>query len=99
MRVGRGRLKLLGVLLGASLAVAACGSSSNPRTTADAVHPGLQGLILRPQKPAAPLALRNYTGAFVNLASFRGRAVLVTFLYTHCPNWCPLIAANLAAAQ
>jgi protein SCO1/2 len=99
MRAGRRRLKLLGVLLGASLAVAACGSSSSSRPTADAVHPGLQGLILRPQKPAAPLALRNYTGAFVNLASFRGRAVLVTFLYTHCPNWCPLIAANLAAAQ
>jgi protein SCO1/2 len=99
MRAGRGRLKLLGVVLAASLAVAACGSSARSTPTADAVHPGLQGLILHPQKPAPALALRNYTGALVDLTRFRGRAVLVTFLYTHCPNWCPLIAANLAAAQ
>ena len=99
MRFGRGRLKLVGVALAASLIVAACGSSARSTPTADAVHPGLQGLILHPQKPAPALALRNYTSTFVDLRRFRGRAVLVTFLYTHCPNWCPLIAANLAAAQ
>jgi len=83
----------------ASLFLVACGSSSTSSRSADAIHPGLQGLILKPPKPAPSLSLRNYTGKMVNLASFRGRAVLVTFLYTHCPNWCPLIAANLAAAQ
>jgi protein SCO1/2 len=88
-------------MVAASVLIAACGSSSSSVTTpgADAVHAGLQGLILRPRKPAPHLVLRNYTGTIVNLAAFRGRAVLVTFLYTHCPNWCPLIAANLAAAQ
>jgi protein SCO1 len=35
----------------------------------------------------------------VNLAAFRGKAVLVTFVYTHCPDVCPLIVTNLAAAQ
>jgi protein SCO1/2 len=105
MKAGRARLRLLGVLLAASLplaaslSIAACGSSSSAHTAPAATHPGLQGLILRPQKPAPRLALHNYTGGIVNLAAFRGRAVLVTFLYTHCPNWCPLIAANLAAAQ
>ena len=29
----------------------------------------------------------------------RGKAVFVTFVYTHCPNVCPLIVSNLAAAQ
>jgi protein SCO1/2 len=87
---------LIGALVVAAL-VSACGSSAAPNP--NAIHPGLQGLIIRPQKPAPPLALRNYTGERVSLSALRGRAVLVTFLYTHCPDWCPLIAANLAAAQ
>jgi protein SCO1/2 len=31
----------------------------------------------------------------VDLAGYRGKVVFVTFLYTHCPDVCPLIAANL----
>jgi protein SCO1 len=34
----------------------------------------------------------------VTLAAQRGRYVLVTFLYVHCPDVCPLIAQNLNAA-
>lgn len=84
-------------MLAAAALASACGSSSS--ASPNAVHAGLQGLIIRPQKTAPALALRNYTGAPVSLSSFRGRAVLVTFVYTHCPNWCPLIVSNLAAAQ
>jgi len=29
----------------------------------------------------------------------RGKAVFVTFVYTHCPDVCPLIVSNLASAQ
>jgi protein SCO1/2 len=91
----------VGVAVAAALAIAVaasgCGSGSIPNP--NAIHPGLQGLIIRPQEPAPPLALRNYTGQPVNLTAFRGRATLVTFVYTHCPNWCPLIVVNLAAAQ
>jgi len=35
----------------------------------------------------------------VSLAGLRGKAVLVTFVYTHCVDVCPVIVANLAAAQ
>jgi protein SCO1 len=98
MQSRRRRLAPLGVLAAAAL-VSACGSSASPNPSPNAIHPGLQGLILRPQKTAPALALRNYTGAPVNLGAFRGRAALVTFVYTHCPNWCPLIVSNLAAAQ
>jgi protein SCO1/2 len=42
--------------------------------------------------------LRNYTGQRVSLAALHGEAVFVTFVYTHCPDVCPLIVSNLAAA-
>ncbi len=55
--------------------------------------------LLTPVRAAPPLTLRNYLGQRVNIASYRGKAVLVTFLYTHCPDVCPLITSNLRVAQ
>jgi protein SCO1/2 len=94
----------IGALLLLAATLSACGSSagaSRPSTSADSglQGSGLQGLILKPLKPAPALALRNYTGQPVSLASMKGKAVLVTFVYTHCPDVCPLIVADLAAAQ
>jgi protein SCO1 len=89
------------VLLAAGALVAGCGSSA-AATGSDAggvSGRGLQGLILRPQKAAPALALRNYTGTRVSLRGLRGKAVLVAFVYTHCPDVCPLMVSNLAAAQ
>jgi protein SCO1 len=57
-----------------------------------------QGL-LSPVAPAPPLSLHNYLGQPVNIDSYRGKAVLVTFLYTNCPDICPLITSNLRVAQ
>jgi protein SCO1 len=51
--------------------------------------------VFSPPAPAPPLALHNYLGQPMNIASYRGRAVLVTFIYTHCPDVCPLITAGL----
>jgi len=84
-----------------ALCCAGCGSSSTAATNiASTGGSGLQGLILNPPKPAPPLALRNYTGGpRVTLSALRGKAVLVTFVYTHCPDVCPLIVSALAAAQ
>jgi protein SCO1 len=59
---------------------------------------GFFGTLAIPAKQAPPLQLRDYTGKPVTLAQFRGKAVLITFLYTHCPDVCPLIASNLRVA-
>jgi protein SCO1/2 len=59
---------------------------------------GFEGTLALPAKPAPELALRNYLGQRVTLSSYRGKAVLVTFLYANCPDVCPLIAANLRVA-
>ncbi len=72
-------------------------------TTSGAPHrtkaPGYDGSAVTPPQPTPALSLRNYNGERVNLDRYRGKAVLVTFLYTHCPDVCPLIASNLRVAQ
>jgi protein SCO1/2 len=55
--------------------------------------------VFEPPPPAPALALHNYLGQPVSLASYKGKAVLVTFLYTNCPDICPLIASDLRVAQ
>ncbi len=59
---------------------------------------GYFGTLALPARQAPALDLRNYLGRRVTLSQYRGRAVLVTFLYTHCPDVCPLIATNLGLA-
>jgi protein SCO1/2 len=56
------------------------------------------GLEITPAKAEPALVLRNYLGDTVNVANYRGKAVLLTFLYTHCPDVCPLIASHLHTA-
>jgi protein SCO1/2 len=34
----------------------------------------------------------------VNIADYKGKAVLVTFIYTHCPDVCPLIVSHIKTA-
>ena len=96
LRLVFGLLALVAVV-GVIAAVAIGGSSASKarqgHTTFDAAGE------LTPAQPAPPLALRNYLGQPVNIAAYRGKAVLVTFLYTHCPDICPLITSNLRVAQ
>ncbi|HEX3910773.1 MAG TPA: SCO family protein [Solirubrobacteraceae bacterium] len=53
------------------------------------------GTLALPLKPAPAIDLHNYRGRSVSLSEYRGKAVLVTFLYTNCPDVCPLITSNL----
>lgn len=57
------------------------------------------GTAALPRKPAPPLKLENSLGREVSIDRYRGKAVLVTFIYTHCLDVCPVIAGNLRAAQ
>ncbi|MCW3066946.1 MAG: hypothetical protein JWN32_4118 [Solirubrobacterales bacterium] len=57
-----------------------------------------QGAVATPAKPAPATVLDDHLGKRVSLAGDRGKVVLLTFLYTHCPDVCPLITANLHTA-
>ena len=92
-------VSLLALLLVAGVVALLTGcSSSGASKNVQNAHFEASGL-LTPVRPAPPLALHNYLGQPVDIASYRGKAVLVTFLYTHCPDVCPLIASQLRVAQ
>jgi protein SCO1/2 len=87
------------VVVAGGVAVLVIGGNSRPQVAgASTAHGQYQATeVFSPPTPAPPLALRNYLGRPVNIDSYRGRAVLVTFLYTNCPDICPLITASLHA--
>jgi protein SCO1 len=86
------------VLLVAAAVLAGCGSSRAKVEVAPQPARAFAGSGLAHARPAPPIALRDAGGHPVTLAAQRGRYVLVTFLYTHCLDVCPLIASNLDAA-
>lgn len=59
--------------------------------------PKLVGIDLG-RDPAPNFSLVDQTGAPVSLEAQRGHPVVLTFLYTHCPDECPLTAEKLRAA-
>ena len=105
------RLALVALVSGC-VALAGCGGSSPTAKSGPApaspVPASDESLLARldvkiPAPPQVrvppPFALKNSLGQRVTLAQFRGKAVLLTFIYDHCPDVCPLIVANLHAAQ
>jgi protein SCO1/2 len=97
LKVAAPLLVIVAVLAGATaLIIANSGSPALPggAKTANSTH--YAGETISPRLPAPTLGnLRNYLGERVNLADYRGKAVFVTFLYTHCPDVCPLITSEL----
>jgi protein SCO1/2 len=55
---------------------------------------GLQGIDLG-NTPAPDFRLTDQFGKSISLSQFRGQPVVLTFLYTHCPDLCPLTAEKL----
>lgn len=57
-------------------------------------QPPLKGTDLG-KEPAPEIKLADQTGTPVALSGLRGKVVVLSFLYTHCPDECPLIAGKL----
>lgn len=94
--VSRVLVPVLVVMIGGLLLVYqhnAASQSTPPRATALALKGADLGAT-----PAPGFSLADAGGATVSLASLRGHPVVLTFLYTHCPNECPLTAEKLRAA-
>lgn len=78
--------------IGLGIAASGCGGSSGGATTSAASFVGGDAV---PAKAAAPIRLTDYRGHEVSLAALKGKPVLVAFLYTHCHDLCPVVAAKV----
>lgn len=58
-----------------------------------------QGVDVTGSDIARELRLKDASGKPRSLADFRGKVVVVTFGYTHCPDVCPMTLSNLASAR
>jgi protein SCO1 len=57
-----------------------------------------EGAALPAGVPAPDFALRDQDGRLVTARSLRGRPAVVTFLYTHCKDTCPITAQQVKGA-
>ena len=60
-------------------------------------EPALIGTDLG-QTPAPDFTLTDHRGQTVRLSDFRGKGVVLTFVYTNCPDVCPITVENLRVA-
>jgi len=51
------------------------------------------------QVPIKDFSLTDHTGTPFRFSSMRGKVVLVAFVYTTCPDVCPLITASMQSVQ
>jgi len=65
---------------------------------AAAAPPAFEGGRIDNPSPLPGFTLHDQSGRAVSLSDQRGKLVLLTFLYTHCKDVCPLTAQNLSGA-
>jgi protein SCO1/2 len=87
-------------MLGATLFIA-----SAPNVLAHSVEEvesslgGKEKFFQKVDKPAPDFTLRDADGRSVRLAEFRDKVLVLHFVYTHCPDVCPLHARRIADIQ
>jgi len=69
-------------------------NTSAPAATSNVQDSGLQGTDLD-STPAPDFHLKDQFGKQVSLSQFKGHPTVITFLYTHCHDVCPIVADKL----
>lgn len=78
---------------------AGCGAAHKAKIEHPAAPSPGSGFVLHPPVAAPAFTLRDQAGRPTGPQQDRGHWTVVTFLYTKCPDVCPLIANQLGAAQ
>ncbi len=78
---------------------AAVVSTPAAATTAPAPGEFAGPLVVKPTRIAPQIVLHDQNGKLFKLSSLRGKAVFLTFVYSHCPDVCPLMLQALGAAE
>jgi protein SCO1/2 len=93
------RRRLLVVPFVLALAAAGCGGGGDSSNVKQTTASKFRGGELHPTIAPANFALRDQSGKLVSLTGQHGHFAIITFLYTNCPDVCPLIASNLGQVQ
>jgi len=70
------------------------GTGGAATTNPSSSQANMQGTNLG-STPAPGFLLKDQFGHSISLAQFKGKPVVLTFLYTHCPDVCPLTAEKI----
>lgn len=104
----RSRLLAAGVLVALAAGGLAAAVVFQPWSSADAAQfttenlasEKVQGYLHRPMDgQAAPFTLTDQNGQRVRLADFKGRWVVMDWIYTNCTDACPALTADMKALQ
>jgi protein SCO1/2 len=82
---------LILLLFAAALMLTGCGEKSPP--------PAFMSTDVTGLEYAKDFSLKDFNGKLRTLADFKGKAVVVFFGYTQCPDVCPTTMSDLAAAM
>ena len=82
--ITKGSTSLVAVAFLIFLAAAGCSSS-----------PSFNGTVLDSSTPAPAFELRDQHDNLVTLSDLSGRVIVLTFLYTSCPDICPVVTETL----
>jgi protein SCO1/2 len=101
--VTRGAIAALfatGLLALVVIIFAARGISSDDGSPAVSAAPtsAFDGAVLPPGIKAPDFALKDEKGRRVTMREYRGKPVVVTFLYSHCHDTCPIQAQQIKGA-
>ena len=58
--------------------------------------PTFHGTVLGSAQQAAPIQLVNHHRLETSLSDYKGKVVVLTFLYTNCPDVCPITTGQLS---
>ena len=92
------RLSVVTLALLVVIIVALWGLRNGNSIVAGATPSNLQGTDLG-STPAPDFRLTDQFGQPISLSQFRGEPVVLTFMYTRCPDVCPLAAEKLHTVQ
>jgi protein SCO1/2 len=84
----------LAALIAISLATRGSGSASSQKPPKNA----FDGAVMPPGARAPDFTLHDQNGRPIRMSDFRGKTVIVTFLYTDCTSSCPAQAQQIKGA-
>ena len=79
--------RLIAILLTASVLIAGCLGEGG----SDVFH----GDDITPPVPVEDFVLMDENGQYYSFSQLEGKVIVVAFLFTRCPDICPIVSANL----